>query len=155
MQGTLATIAALAVEQQIKAPTIAVFGPVAALHEKLAWLERRPLHGVTIAVTRAREQASRLAERLRGLGADVVVAPVIRTETLPGPVPELDTYDLICFTSPTGVEALFERLHAAGLDARAFPEPHADAGRRDRPCDRSGAALARDRDRRHADQGRR
>jgi uroporphyrinogen III methyltransferase/synthase len=122
VQGTLATIATLAVEQQIKAPTIAIFGPVAALHEKLAWLERRPLHGVTIAVTRAREQASRLAERLRGLGADVVVAPVIRTETLPGPAPELDTYDLICFTSPRGVDALFERLHAAGLDTRAFPD---------------------------------
>jgi uroporphyrinogen III methyltransferase/synthase len=76
---------------------------------------------VTIAVTRAREQASRLAERLRGLGAAVVVAPVIRTETLAGPVPELDAYDLICFTSPTGVEALFERLQAAGLDTRAFP----------------------------------
>ncbi len=65
VQGTLATIAQLAVDRQIKAPTIAVFGPVAALHERLAWLEQRPLHGVTIAVTRAREQASRLAERLR------------------------------------------------------------------------------------------
>ncbi len=121
VQGTLATIAQLAVDRQIKAPTIAVFGPVAALHERLAWLEQRPLHGVTIAVTRAREQASRLAERLRGLGAEVVVAPVIRTETLPGPLPELDAYDLICFTSPTGVDALFERLQAAGLDTRAFP----------------------------------
>ena len=87
MLGTLATIAQLAVDRQIKAPTIAIFGPVAALHERLAWLEQRPLHGVTVAVTRAREQASRLAERLRGLGAEVVVAPVIRTETLPGRSP--------------------------------------------------------------------
>jgi uroporphyrinogen III methyltransferase/synthase len=121
VQGTLTTIAQLAVDQQIKAPTIAIFGPVAALHERLAWIEQRPLYGVTIAVTRAREQASRLADRLRGLGAEVVVAPVIRTETLPGPVPELDSYDLICFTSPSGVDALFERLQAAGLDTRAFP----------------------------------
>ncbi len=119
--GTLATIAQLAVDQQIKAPTIAIFGPVAALREKLAWLERRPLQGVTVAVTRARAQASRLAERLRALGAEVVVAPVISTQTLPGPVPELDSYDLICFTSPNGVEALFERIDAAGLDTRAFP----------------------------------
>ncbi len=36
-------------------------------------------------------------------------------------MPELDDYDLICFTSPTGVDALFERLHTAGLDSRAFP----------------------------------
>jgi len=121
VQGTLGTIAQLAVDEQIRAPTIAVFGPVAALHDRLRWLERRPLHGVTIAVTRAREQASRLAERLRGLGAEVVVAPVISTRTLPGPAPELDSYDLICLTSPSGVEALFERLEAEGLDARAFP----------------------------------
>ncbi len=52
----------------------------------------------------------------------MVSAPVIRTVSLPGPVPELDAYDLICFTSPNGVEALFERLEAAGLDARAFPD---------------------------------
>jgi uroporphyrinogen III methyltransferase / synthase len=121
VQGTLATIARLAVDQQIRAPAIAVFGPVAALHDRLGWLEQRPLHGVTIAVTRAREQASPLAERLRGLGAEVIVAPVISTETLPGPAPELERYDLICFTSPNGVDALFARLAAAGLDSRAFP----------------------------------
>jgi uroporphyrinogen III methyltransferase/synthase len=119
--GTVSTIAQLAIDQQIKAPTIAVFGAVAQLRERLAWLERRPLHGITVAVTRARAQASRVAARLRVLGAEVVIASVIRTETLPGPVPELDSYDLICFTSPNGVDALFERLDGAGLDARAFP----------------------------------
>jgi uroporphyrinogen III methyltransferase/synthase len=36
-------------------------------------------------------------------------------------VPELDSYDLVCFTSPNGVEALFERIDAGGLDTRAFP----------------------------------
>ena len=121
VQETLRRSRSSAVDQQIKAPAIAIFGPVAALHDKHGWLQRRPLHGVTIAVMRAREQASRLAERLRGLGADVVVAPVIRVQTLPGPAPELGSYDLICFTSPNGVDALFERLAAEGLDARAFP----------------------------------
>ena len=117
------------------------------------WLEHRPLHGVTVAVTRAREQASRLAERLRGLGADVVVAPVIRTDTLPGPVPELDGYDLICFTSPNGVEALFERLRRRRPRHARVPEPHQHAHRRDRARDRAGAASARDRRRRDAGQG--
>ena len=37
-----------------------------ALRERLAWLESRPLHGRTVAVTRARAQASALAARLRG-----------------------------------------------------------------------------------------
>ena len=39
----------------------------------------RPLHGRTVAVTRARAQASPLAARLRELGASVVEAPAIRT----------------------------------------------------------------------------
>ena len=47
---------------------------------------------------------------------------MIRTVTLPGPVPEFDAYDLVCFTSPNGVEALFERLDANGLDTRALPD---------------------------------
>ena len=43
----------------IRAPAITLVGPVAALREELAWLETRPLHGRTVAVTRARAQASR------------------------------------------------------------------------------------------------
>ena len=55
-----------------------------ALREQIAWLESRPLFGRTVAVTRARAQASALAERLRGLGADVVEAPAIRTQRARG-----------------------------------------------------------------------
>jgi uroporphyrinogen III methyltransferase / synthase len=117
---SLATVAQVALDERIKAPTIAILGPVAALREQLAWFESRPLYGRTVAVTRARAQASKLAARLRALGADVVQAPVIRTQPIPGPVPDLGAFDLICFTSPNGVEALFERLGAAGLDTRAF-----------------------------------
>jgi uroporphyrinogen III methyltransferase/synthase len=117
---TLGTIAATAQEQRIRAPAIAVFGPVASLHERLGWFERRPLLGRTVAVTRARAQASGLAERLRALGAEVVEAPAIRIEPIAGPAPELDGYDLICLTSPNGVGLLFERLAAAGRDARAL-----------------------------------
>jgi uroporphyrinogen III methyltransferase/synthase len=117
---SLQTVAQVAVDERIKAPTIAIFGPVAALRERLAWFVSRPLHGRTVAVIRARAQASKLAVKLRALGADVVEAPVIRTQTIPGPAPDLSGFDLVCFTSPNGVEALFERLDAAGLDARAF-----------------------------------
>lgn len=118
--GTLATIAELAESERIRAPTVTVFGAVASLRESLAWLERRPLHGVRVAVTRARAQVSSMADRLAALGAAVIEAPAIRIEHLDGPAPEPSDYDLICLTSPNGVEALFTRLHAAGRDARAF-----------------------------------
>jgi uroporphyrinogen III methyltransferase/synthase len=118
--GTLETIAALAERERIRAPAIAIFGAVAGLREQLAWFERRPLAGLSVAVTRARAQTSGLAARLHALGARVIEAPAIRIAPLPGPAPELDGYDLVCLTSPNGVDALFTRLSDAGRDARAL-----------------------------------
>ena len=104
----------------VRPPSITVVGPVAALRERVAWFEHRPLAGKTVAVTRARAQASELAARLRTLGADVVEAPAIRIVPLPGGAPDLDGTDLVCLTSPNGVRLLFERLHRSGQDARAL-----------------------------------
>jgi uroporphyrinogen III methyltransferase/synthase len=118
--GTLATIAEIAQREQVKAPSITVVGAVVALAEELAWLGPRPLAGRTVAVTRARTQSSGLARRLEGLGARVIQAPVIRVQTLPGPMPDLAGFDLICLTSPNGVGAFFERLGETGLDSRAL-----------------------------------
>ncbi|HET9124651.1 MAG TPA: uroporphyrinogen-III C-methyltransferase [Solirubrobacteraceae bacterium] len=121
VSGTLETIAAVAADAGIRAPAIALFGAVASLRRNLAWFESRPLHGRTVAVTRARAQASGLAARLRELGAQVLEAPAIRIRPLPGDLPaDLSGYDLICLTSPNGVGTLFDRLTAAGLDARAL-----------------------------------
>ena len=117
---TLAMIAIRAGEEGVRAPAIVVLGPVAALRERLRWFEERPLAGVSVAVTRARAQASGLAAELRGLGADVVEAPAIRLVARPGPAPALERYDLVCLTSPNGARLLFERLTAAGRDARAL-----------------------------------
>jgi uroporphyrinogen III methyltransferase/synthase len=118
--GPLATIAAIASREAVKAPAIAVVGAVAGLAEDLAWLPPRPLAGRTVAVTRARSQASVLAQRLGELGASVIEAPSIRTRPLAGPPLDPAPYDLICLTSPNGVEYLFERLAASGRDARAL-----------------------------------
>jgi uroporphyrinogen III methyltransferase/synthase len=120
VSGTLADIARRAADAEVRAPSITVVGPVAALRDELAWIEHRPLAGRTVAVTRARAQASGLAARLRELGAEVIEAPTIRTEPLDGAAPDLREYDLVCLTSPNGVRALFARLAAAGLDSRAL-----------------------------------
>ena len=117
---TLQSIASAAEREGVRAPAIAIIGAVAALHERLAWFDRRPLAGLTVAVTRARAQASGLAAALRELGAGVVEAPAIRISPLAGPAPEVQRYDLICLTSPNGVSLLFQRLAAAGRDARAL-----------------------------------
>ncbi len=123
---TLATIGEVVAREEIKAPALIVIGVVAARRESLAWLERRPLHGRTVVVTRARAQASGLAKTLRGLGAAVVELPAIRIEPriesaeVRAAAASIAEYELICLTSPNGVRLLFEALAAAGLDARAL-----------------------------------
>jgi len=123
---TLATLGAEVEREEVRAPALIVVGEVVARRESLAWLERRPLYGRRVVVTRARAQASGLAATLRDLGAEVVELPAIRI------VPRLDApevreavasiggYDLICLTSPNGVRLLFEALSEAGRDSRAL-----------------------------------
>ena len=119
--GTLETIAGVAASAGVRAPALVVVGEVVAFGERLDWWSAsRPLAGVSVAVTRARAQASGLAARLRELGASVVEAPAIRIVPLDGPAPDVSGYDLVCLTSPNGVETLFARLSARGLDARAL-----------------------------------
>jgi uroporphyrinogen III methyltransferase/synthase len=110
---TLADVAERARAEGIRAPAITVVGDVARLREQLAWVEARPLHGVTVAVTRARAQASALAARLRALGAAVVEAPAIRIQPLPADLTHVRDYDLVCVTSPNGAELLLDNLRDA------------------------------------------
>jgi uroporphyrinogen III methyltransferase / synthase len=117
---SLGTIAETVRREGIGPPSVTIVGPVAALARELSWLPPRALGGRTVAVTRARAQASGLARRLQALGACVVQAPVIRIRPLPGPPLDPSPYDLVCVTSPNGVAALFERLAAGGRDARAL-----------------------------------
>ena len=121
---TLDGIAARVEAEEIRPPAITVVGAVADLRETIGWLEKRPLHGEVVAVTRARAQASGLAERLRELGAEVVETPAIRI--VPRPVEgelrealsRIGDYALVCFTSPNGVRLFFDGL--GRRDARAL-----------------------------------
>jgi uroporphyrinogen III methyltransferase/synthase len=123
---TLGTIAAAVEREGVKAPALIVVGAVAARREDLAWLERRPLHGRRVVVTRARAQASGLAAILRNLGAEVVELPAIRleprleAEEVRGAAAAIGIYELVCLTSPNGVRLLFEAIAAADLDSRAL-----------------------------------
>jgi uroporphyrinogen III methyltransferase / synthase len=123
---TLRGLPARVADEGIRPPSITVVGPVARLHDTLGWLERRPLHGHVVAVTRARAQASGLAGRLTALGAEVVEAPAIRIEPRPldgellAAVARIREYALVCLTSANGVRLLFDALEATGADARAL-----------------------------------
>jgi uroporphyrinogen III methyltransferase / synthase len=122
----LAGIAAAASDAGIQPPAVTVVGPVAARRERIAWLERRPLHGVKVVVTRARPQASELSRRLEALGAEPIELPAIRivpridSDELSRAVEAIHTYALVCLTSANGVHLLFEAMAEQGRDARAL-----------------------------------
>ena len=106
---------------ELEPPVTLVVGQVAGLD--LAWFESRPLFGRRVVVTRAREQASGLADRLRRLGAEVVHLPTIEIADpadggadLAAAAARLHVYDWVGFTSANAVERLFAHLR----DARAF-----------------------------------
>jgi uroporphyrinogen III methyltransferase/synthase len=120
VHGTLGDIVARAREAGVAPPSVTVVGPVAALGAELSWLERGPLGGRSIVVTRPRAQASALAARLRALGARVVEAAVIRPQPLEFTLPALDDVDLVVLSSPNGAARFFGALRERGLDARAL-----------------------------------
>ena len=131
---TLSGIAARVEAEGVRPPAITLVGPVAELRETIGWLERRPLDGEVVAVTRARAQASGLATRLRELGAEVVETPAIRIEPRPvegelrAAVDRIDEYALVCVTSPNGAQLLFDALATrGGRGGGAQPGAAADA----------------------------
>jgi len=84
------------------------------------------LTGRRIAVTRAREQASELADKLSALGAEVVELPLIRVskhiekEVLADVMAELGGYDWIVFTSANGVRFFFDEFFRLFEDVRSL-----------------------------------
>jgi len=124
--GTLADILKLAEQAALEPPTLIVVGEVVKLRAKLNWFESRPLFGVTVLVTRPREQAAEFADLLAGYGATIETFPTIAImppsdwTSLDKAIAGLSRYDWIIFTSANGPRFFLERLKCAGLDARAF-----------------------------------
>jgi len=84
------------------------------------------LKGRRIVVTRAREQAGDLVRALETLGAEPIIAPVIRIQPLENlgalraALTGLSAYRWVVFTSQNAVQIVFDRLVAWGLTPRVF-----------------------------------
>jgi uroporphyrinogen III methyltransferase / synthase len=124
VSATLATLADESTRAGLGAPAVIVVGECAGLRDHLKWVERMPLFGRTIVVTRARVSASEFVTALRRLGADVIEFPTIQTAPprsyagLDRAIKRLASFDWIVFTSANGVESFVERLKARGRDIR-------------------------------------
>ena len=126
LTGTLGTLAGLIERHGMKPPATIIVGDVVRLHDKLDWFSRLPLSRRRIVVTRAREQAGTLSEKLRELGAEVLEFPTIEIQPAAsyGPldcaIGNLAAYDWLIFTSANGVRFFLERLDRSSMDLRAL-----------------------------------
>lgn len=123
---TLSTLPETAKAQKVKSPAIIIVGKVCSFTEQFDWFDKLPLKGKQVIVTRPKERAGTLSERLRSLGADVTEFPCIETHPLL-PCPEMEEavdhiseYEWLVFTSPAGVSALMEMLERTHRDVRAL-----------------------------------
>lgn len=126
--GTLADIGERIAAADLRSPAIMVVGDVVNLREQIAWLERRPLFGQRIVMTRAADSSATLARRIGAAGADVAVVPCL--EFGPAPLDQRDALDRILadlsghagviVSSPRGARALLEGLARIDRDVRAL-----------------------------------
>lgn len=104
-----------------------VVGPAVERRAQRAWLERLPLFGRRVVVTRAREQGGAAAALLREHGAMPILVPAIAVhppadaQPLVAAIARLPGgFDWLVFTSANGVEHTWRELRRQGKDARAL-----------------------------------
>ncbi|TCM97694.1 uroporphyrinogen III methyltransferase/synthase [Paenibacillus sp. BK033] len=127
--GTLESIERIVKEANFQPPAVIVVGDVVLQREKLKWYEQKPLFGVRVLVTRARAQASDLADRIEELGGEPCELPVIETreprdeavvEAIRKALADAESYKWLMFTSVNGVEYFFNWLDRFEVDIRRF-----------------------------------
>lgn len=120
--GNLGDIYLKARDAGLESPCITVVGKVVQLSETLDWRKYKPLSGMNICVTRGRQQARIMSERLLELGAEVVEINAIETretpENLHSYLERLGEYQHIVITSVNGAEIFFRYLKENDVDIR-------------------------------------
>ncbi|MCX8108149.1 MAG: SAM-dependent methyltransferase, partial [Verrucomicrobiae bacterium] len=122
--GSVRELGALATQAGFETADVIVVGDVVLLRSHLNWVDKLPLAGQRIAVTRAKDQAGELTRLFLERGAEVLEVPCIKIEppTKPEPLAEalagLGCYDWIIFTSVNGVTAFFDHFFRTFEDLR-------------------------------------
>ncbi len=122
--GTLQSITKQTATVQKLSPCVIIVGQVVSLRED--YMDRAPLGGKTILITRAASQSSEFTELLAETGAKVLEMPALEIrepstwEPLDQAIATLETFDWLILTSANGVEYFFQRLETLGKDVRAL-----------------------------------
>ena len=93
-----------------------------------------PLTGLNIVVTRPREQAAQLAQRIEQAGGKAVLFPLLEISPTANPqslralVARLHEFNLAIFISPNAVRYGMEAIRAAGVSLSPSPSPASGRG---------------------------
>jgi uroporphyrinogen III methyltransferase/synthase len=129
VSGTLAELLERAREHPRRGPAILVVGRVVGFRDHLRWFDARPLFGKRVLVTRPRDQAAEMVDRLTVLGAEAIEAPMIRIVPPHDPDPLLRAaanasgFDWIVFTSANAVESFMTAFLDGSRDIRSLKGP--------------------------------
>ena len=124
VKGTLKNIHQKVKDHELTNPSIIIVGDVIHLSEALSWYENKPLFGKRVLVTRTREQASILSQKIESLGGEVFEFPTIQIlqpenfNEIDGAIGEMEKYQWVIFTSVNGVNAFFDRMKKLDFDIR-------------------------------------
>lgn len=127
-KGTLQDIHEKIKEKNITNPAIIIVGEVVNLSEIISWYENKPLFGKKILVTRTRQQASSLVQKIEELGGEAIEFPTIEIQApesfdeIDRAIGEIEKYQWIIFTSRNGVEAFFNRMKKLSFDVRLLKD---------------------------------
>lgn len=110
----------------LTSPAIIIIGEVVTLRDTLKWFENKPLFGKRIFVTRSREQASALSEKIEALGGEAWEYPTIKINPpedftdFDRAINNIKDFNWLVFTSVNGVKSFFERLKTLNKDVRSL-----------------------------------
>jgi len=123
---TLGTVAEEVRRSGLTSPAVIVVGEVVQLRKQLKWYENKPLFGRRVLVTRSREQAGVLSERIEEMGGEAFEFPTIGIEPpddyepLDAAIKKAGSFDWIIFTSVNGVRFFFDRMRHLKVDIRSL-----------------------------------
>lgn len=123
---TISTMEEVLKKDPVPTPAIIVVGRVCTLNDKLCWVEKAPLFGKKIIVTRPRTRTGKLCSKLRKLGAEVIEIPSIDIverdddKEFTKCLENIKDYTWIVFTSPAGVNMFFRKMLLMEQDVRSL-----------------------------------